>query len=66
MLNQLQYCEDAGIPLAVVLGESELKRGLVKLRDITSREEVEVARADLVKELRERIQALEVKTANGV
>ncbi|CAG9091126.1 unnamed protein product [Plutella xylostella] len=66
MLNQLQYCEDAGIPLAVVLGESELKRGLVKLRDITSREEVEVARADLVKELRERIQALDVKTANGV
>ncbi|XP_011568374.3 histidine--tRNA ligase, cytoplasmic isoform X2 [Plutella xylostella] len=66
MLNQLQYCEDAGIPLAVVLGESELKRGLVKLRDITSREELEVARADLVKELRERIQALDVKTANGV
>ncbi|KAJ2950475.1 hypothetical protein O0L34_g8719 [Tuta absoluta] len=37
MLNQLQHCEENGIPLAVVLGESELKRGLVKLRDIATR-----------------------------
>ncbi len=25
MLNQLQYCEETGIPLAVVIGESELQ-----------------------------------------
>ncbi|KAI5645155.1 histidyl-tRNA synthetase domain-containing protein [Phthorimaea operculella] len=37
MLNQLQHCEENGIPLAVVLGESELKRGMVKLRDIVTR-----------------------------
>ena len=48
MLNQLQYCEDNGIPFAVIIGESELEKGVVKLRDIQTREETEVARADLV------------------
>merc|ERR1712241_1021184 len=48
MLNQLQYCEDNGIPLAVVLGESEIAGGVVKLRDIITRAEVEVKRDDMV------------------
>merc|ERR1711915_413083 len=34
MLNQLQYCEENGIPLAIVLGESELAAGVVKIRNI--------------------------------
>lgn len=65
MLNQLQHCEENGIPLAVVLGESELKRGVVKIRNITSREEREVQRNDLVQELKQRIDALNVKEING-
>lgn len=40
LLNQLQYCEDAGIPLVAIIGEQELKDGVVKLRSVTSREEV--------------------------
>ncbi|XP_074987510.1 histidine--tRNA ligase, cytoplasmic isoform X4 [Caretta caretta] len=40
LLNQLQYCEDMGIPLAAIVGEQELKNGIVKLRVIASREEV--------------------------
>lgn len=64
MLNQLQHCEDTGIPLAVVLGESELKRGLVKIRDIVSREEVEVSRDKLIEELNARLGALKVEV-NG-
>jgi len=48
MLNQLQYCEDNGIPLAVIIGESELEKGVVKLRDISTREETEVSRDQLV------------------
>jgi len=48
MLNQLQFCEETGIPLAVVIGESELERGVVKLRDVKTREEEEVKREDLV------------------
>ena len=48
MLNQLQYCEDNGIPLAVIIGESELEKGVVKLREISTREETEVSRDQLV------------------
>ncbi|KAL5109968.1 Histidine--tRNA ligase [Taenia crassiceps] len=47
LLDQLQYCESTGIPLAVLIGEAELQRGIVKLRCISSRREREVARADL-------------------
>jgi histidyl-tRNA synthetase len=56
MLTQLQFCEDAGIPLAVVIGESEIAAGIVKLRVIASREEVEVKREDLVSTLKQRLQ----------
>ena len=55
MLNQLQYCEENGIPLAVVIGESELEKGVVKLRSIASREEVEVGRGELVAFIRTRL-----------
>jgi len=31
MLNQLHHCEETGVPLAVVIGESELQKGVVKV-----------------------------------
>jgi len=40
MLDQLQYCEDKGIPLAAIIGDGELKDGMVKIRDIPTRAEV--------------------------
>lgn len=52
LLAQLQFCEDQGIPLAVIVGESELERGIVKLREIGSRAETEVERANLVTEIK--------------
>ena len=55
MLNQLQYCEDNGIPLAIVIGESEIAGGVVKLRDITSRAEVEVKRENMIENIRSRL-----------
>lgn len=58
MLTQLQYCEDAGIPLAVVLGEDEVRRGVVKLRHVAARRDCEVPRDKLVDELTARIAAL--------
>ncbi|XP_026326967.1 histidine--tRNA ligase, cytoplasmic isoform X3 [Hyposmocoma kahamanoa] len=64
MLTQLQHCEENGIPLAVVLGESELKRGMVKVRNISTRKEDEVSRDKLVDELRTRLAALNVNV-NG-
>ena len=40
LLNQLQYCEETGIPLVAIMGEQELKDGVIKLRSVASREEV--------------------------
>ncbi|XP_034232123.1 histidine--tRNA ligase, cytoplasmic isoform X1 [Thrips palmi] len=51
LLAQLQYCEESGIPLTVIIGESELARGIVKLREVATRKEVEVPRDKLVEEI---------------
>ena len=40
LLNQFQYCEEHNIPLCVVIGEDELKQGVVKLRTMQERTEV--------------------------
>ncbi|XP_021562953.1 histidine--tRNA ligase, cytoplasmic isoform X5 [Carlito syrichta] len=54
LLNQLQYCEEAGIPLVAIIGEQELKDGVIKLRSVATREEVDVRREDLVEEIKRR------------
>ncbi|ETE61519.1 Histidyl-tRNA synthetase, cytoplasmic [Ophiophagus hannah] len=41
LLEQLQYCEETGIPLAIIVGEQELNDGIVKLRDVVTRKEGE-------------------------
>ena len=40
-LTQIQYCEDKNIPLMVVVGGKEKKKGGVKVRDVSRRTEVE-------------------------
>lgn len=55
MLSQLQYCEENGIPLAVIIGESELAKGVVKLRTIATREEAEVEREKLAEVIKQKI-----------
>nr|XP_061792992.1 histidine--tRNA ligase isoform X3 [Nerophis lumbriciformis] len=54
LLSQLQHCEESGIPLVAIIGEQELKDGVVKLRIVATREEVDISRADLVSEIRKR------------
>lgn len=56
-LDQLQYCESRGIPWAVVIGESELQRGVVKLRNIETRDEFEISRDNLVEEIKTRCRS---------
>jgi len=58
MLNQLQYCEAETIPYAIIVGESELQQGIVKLRKIDTREEVDIARDKVVSELKSRLESL--------
>ncbi|XP_040851784.1 histidine--tRNA ligase, mitochondrial isoform X4 [Ochotona curzoniae] len=55
LLSQLHYCEHTGIPLVVIIGEQELKDGIVKLRSVASREEVHVKRKDIVIEIQKRL-----------
>ena len=59
MLNQLQYCEENGIPFAVIIGESELQKGVVKLRNIETREETEIPREQLAKEIESKRKSLQ-------
>ncbi|XP_029439412.1 histidine--tRNA ligase, cytoplasmic-like isoform X2 [Rhinatrema bivittatum] len=54
LLNQLQYCEETGIPLVAIIGEQELKDGVVKLRVVSTREELDVSRRNLVEEIKKR------------
>lgn len=55
LLAQLQYCEENQIPFAVVLGDGELSRGVVKLREISTRKEDEVPLESLAEEIRKRL-----------
>ncbi|XP_076065865.1 histidine--tRNA ligase isoform X2 [Oratosquilla oratoria] len=54
-LNQLQYCEDRKIPFVCIIGENEVKDGIVKLRDVSSREETTVRREELASEIKKRL-----------
>ncbi|XP_069055503.1 histidine--tRNA ligase, cytoplasmic-like [Pleurodeles waltl] len=55
LLSQLHYCEETGIPLVVIIGEQEIKDGVVKLRVVRTREEVDVPRGSLIEEIRKRL-----------
>lgn len=58
LLAQLQYCEENSIPFAIILGESEIKNGVVKLRNVVTRDEIEVKRGSLTDVLRQRLGEL--------
>ncbi|XP_011339920.1 histidine--tRNA ligase, cytoplasmic isoform X2 [Ooceraea biroi] len=58
ILQQLQHCEENGIPLAIIIGEGELAKGEVTLRVVSTREETRVSRNNLVEEIRKRLGAL--------
>jgi histidyl-tRNA synthetase len=60
LLDQLQYCEDRQIPFALIIGDSELQRGVVKLRTVATREERDVPVDRLVDELRTAILSIVV------
>ena len=40
LLDQFQHCEDKGIPLMVITGEDEQAKGVVNLRNVLTREQV--------------------------
>lgn len=56
LLAQLQHCEENEIPWAIIIGEGEVAKGVVKLRDVITRQEEEIKRDDLVGEIFKRLQ----------
>ena len=52
MLDQIQYCEEKGIPIALILGQDELEKNVVTLRIVATREQIQVPRDQLLKKLR--------------
>lgn len=60
-LDQFNFCEKNRIPLAIVMGPSELEAGKIKIRDIQERNETEVAFDDsLVSEIKRRLDLIGV------
>ncbi|CAD5116130.1 DgyrCDS5054 [Dimorphilus gyrociliatus] len=55
LLNQFQYCEENGIPLCVIIGQSELEQKIVKLRNVSTREERAVPRENMIEEIRKEL-----------
>ncbi|KZC39249.1 histidine--tRNA ligase, partial [Rhodanobacter sp. FW510-R12] len=50
--RQFKYADRAGIRFVVVLGEDELARGVVTVKDLRREDQFEVARGELIKTLR--------------
>eukprot|EP00730_Choanoeca_flexa_P019786 TRINITY_DN9676_c0_g1_i3.p1 TRINITY_DN9676_c0_g1~~TRINITY_DN9676_c0_g1_i3.p1 ORF type:complete len:609 (+),score=186.08 TRINITY_DN9676_c0_g1_i3:43-1869(+) len=53
LLDQFQQCETEGIPYCVIIGPDELAKGVVKLRIMETREEIELPADDLSARIKE-------------
>jgi histidyl-tRNA synthetase len=58
--KQFKYADRAGIRFVIVLGEDEIAKGVVTVKDLRREDQFEVARADLVKTLRVELAQAEV------
>lgn len=58
--KQFKYADRAGIRFVVVLGEDELAKGVVTVKDMRREDQFEVARADLIKTLRVELAQAEI------
>jgi len=58
LMQQFKNCEDRNIPFCVIIGRNEVDNGVVKLRDLNLRKEVEIPREKVVEELNARLAKL--------
>lgn len=56
LARQLAHCEKANIKLAIILGQSELDRGIVKIKDLTTKVEVECPSNEMIAQITARIE----------
>ncbi|KAF3335976.1 histidine--tRNA ligase [Carex littledalei] len=55
VMDHITFAKQKGIPWMVLVGESEIASGVVKLKNIELNEEITVSREDYVEELRKRL-----------
>lgn len=55
LMKHIDRAVESRIPWMILVGERELKEGIVKLRDTTTREEIPVPRNRIVEELQTRL-----------
>jgi len=60
LAKQFKYADRAGIRFVLVLGEDELAKGAVTVKDMRRQDQFEVARADLIKTLRVELAQAEI------
>jgi histidyl-tRNA synthetase len=53
--KQLKYADTLGIPYAVIVGQTELSRGTIKLKSMEKREEKEIKVEELIKFLKSQL-----------
>ncbi|XP_020107018.1 histidine--tRNA ligase, cytoplasmic-like [Ananas comosus] len=58
VMNHITYAKQSSIPWMVLVGESELEKGIVKLKNIEANQEEEVPRKTFVEELQRRINSV--------
>jgi len=59
LAKQFKYADRAGIRFVVVLGEDEIAKGTVTVKDLRKEDQFEVARAELVRTLRVELEQAE-------
>ncbi|WAQ99674.1 HARS1-like protein [Mya arenaria] len=57
-LDQFQYCETNGIPIAIIIGQSEIENNEVTMKNTQTRVERKVSRDSLVSEIRKELASL--------
>ena len=60
--KQFKYADRAGIRFVIVLGEDELAKGVVTVKDLRREDQFEVARSELIKTLRVELAQAEINS----
>lgn len=64
LLSQFQFCEEQQVPFLAILGDEELSRGEVKIRNSKTREEVMVKREELAHVIKRSVGNLKEQVTN--
>jgi len=51
LAKQLEYADSLAIPFAIIVGQREIEKGIVKLRDMMKREEIEVTLEEALRKI---------------